>query len=167
MAISRTRAPLLGIARFRQVKMMLMPRLIECSIWHRRGRHHINLTRGISTYIAFSRHLTSICHCIAPLCSIAFSTHHSHRPMSPSKSATQGPQPLEYQHDTLGELRGLLRDDILQFRGVPYASIPARFRQSVVVEKLPHTPFDASEPGYVITCSASHHCSRNPVADEI
>lgn len=68
--------------------------------------------------------------------------------MSPSKSMPRRPQPTQYHHETLGVLRGLLRNEILQFRGIPYASIPARFRQSVVLEKLPQQPFEATEPGY-------------------
>lgn len=38
---------------------------------------------------------------------------------------------FEYRHPQLGDLIGLSREkgSIVQFRGVPYASIPARFRQ--------------------------------------
>lgn len=53
------------------------------------------------------------------------------------------------EHATLGELTGLDRgNDIVQFRGIPYASIPARFRQSVLCTGLPTRPFDATQTGY-------------------
>lgn len=55
---------------------------------------------------------------------------------------------FEFQHNTLGHLTGLAReDDIVNFRGIPYATIPARFRQSEVLEKLPNEPFEALLPG--------------------
>ncbi|KAM0275751.1 hypothetical protein ACHAQH_007437 [Verticillium albo-atrum] len=53
-----------------------------------------------------------------------------------------------YKHDELGEVIGLLRgNDVVQFRGIPFATIPARFRQSSTNEKLPSQPFDARQPG--------------------
>ncbi|KAK5044916.1 hypothetical protein LTR84_010288 [Exophiala bonariae] len=53
-----------------------------------------------------------------------------------------------FQHPTLGELTGVRRKgDIVQFRGIPFAEIPARFRQSVMRTTLPKLPYDATQPG--------------------
>lgn len=53
-----------------------------------------------------------------------------------------------WQHPTLGELKGVRRNgDVVQFRGIPFADIPARFRQSVLRTKLPQVPYDATQPG--------------------
>ncbi|KAK6365525.1 hypothetical protein LTS17_011244 [Exophiala oligosperma] len=55
-----------------------------------------------------------------------------------------------FVHPELGSLVGIRRaDDILQFRGIPYADIPARFRQSILRLQLPQNPFDARHPGPV------------------
>jgi len=63
-------------------------------------------------------------------------------------------QSYDHQHELLGEIKGITRgDEIVQFRGIPYASIPARFRQSKLVEQLSQQPFDATQPGYVLLCS--------------
>lgn len=51
-------------------------------------------------------------------------------------------------HPQLGELVGFQRgDDIVQFRGIPFAEIPGRFRQATLLESLPSTPFNAQQPG--------------------
>ncbi|KAK0390698.1 hypothetical protein NLU13_0201 [Sarocladium strictum] len=54
-------------------------------------------------------------------------------------------------HPQLGNLIGFARDeDVVQFRGIPFASVPGRFRQSVLrAEKLPSQPFDARQSGPV------------------
>lgn len=53
------------------------------------------------------------------------------------------------KHEQLGELIGLARgDDVVQFRGIPFASITARFRQAHLLESVPHQPFDARRSGY-------------------
>ncbi|KPI43767.1 Lipase 3 [Cyphellophora attinorum] len=53
-----------------------------------------------------------------------------------------------HKHHDLGEFRGLRRgDDVVQFRGIPYADIPGRFFQAQLRTKLPQTPFDATRPG--------------------
>lgn len=53
-----------------------------------------------------------------------------------------------FTHSSLGSLIGVARgDDIVQFRGIPYAKIPARFRQSTLCSSLPQEPFDARQPG--------------------
>lgn len=52
------------------------------------------------------------------------------------------------EHKDLGQLIGLARgDDVVQFRGVPFATIPARFRQAHLLESLPQQPFDARKSG--------------------
>ncbi|KAH7070003.1 Alpha/Beta hydrolase protein, partial [Paraphoma chrysanthemicola] len=53
-----------------------------------------------------------------------------------------------FKHSLLGEIVGLAReDDCVQFRGIPFASIAARFRQSHLLRSLPQQPFDARKPG--------------------
>src|ERR1700742_623371 len=53
-----------------------------------------------------------------------------------------------FTHPLLGALVGVARgDDIIQFRGIPYADVPARFRQSVLRSQLPQEPFDSRQPG--------------------
>ncbi|USP77950.1 hypothetical protein yc1106_05224 [Curvularia clavata] len=54
----------------------------------------------------------------------------------------------ELNHKHLGKLIGLSRgDDIVQFRGVPFATIAARFRQARLLDALPRQPFDARKSG--------------------
>ncbi|KAF4437806.1 hypothetical protein F53441_12947 [Fusarium austroafricanum] len=52
-------------------------------------------------------------------------------------------------HPDLGSIIGLARDDdVVQFRGIPFASVPGRFRQSILrTGQLPSQPFDARQPG--------------------
>jgi hypothetical protein len=52
-------------------------------------------------------------------------------------------------HPELGNIIGFARDDdVVQFRGIPFASIPGRFRQSIVRGgQLPSQPFDARQAG--------------------
>ena len=60
-----------------------------------------------------------------------------------------------FHREDLGEIIGLPRGDhVVQFRGIPFADLPGRFRQSHVEDSLPHVPFDARQPGYVF-CFAS------------
>jgi hypothetical protein len=55
---------------------------------------------------------------------------------------------LHFVHGQLGELIGYLRDsNVVQFRGVPFATIPGRYRQSILRNDLPRQPFDATQPG--------------------
>lgn len=54
----------------------------------------------------------------------------------------------KFQHDQLGEIIGLARgSDVVQFRGIPFAEISARFRQSRMLGSLPRQPFDARKSG--------------------
>lgn len=58
------------------------------------------------------------------------------------------PEKINFKHDQLGEIVGWTRGtDIVQFRGLPFASIPGRFRQSVLSKALPSQPFMATNPG--------------------
>ena len=58
------------------------------------------------------------------------------------------PVKVSFEHEKLGGLIGWERgNDIVQFRGIPYAEIPGRFRQSKVQTSLPSQPFDATNPG--------------------
>ncbi|PNP79285.1 hypothetical protein FNYG_07361 [Fusarium nygamai] len=52
-------------------------------------------------------------------------------------------------HTELGSIIGLARDDdVVQFRGIPFASVPGRFRQSILRDgPLPSQPYDARQPG--------------------
>ncbi|KAF5231643.1 hypothetical protein FANTH_13310 [Fusarium anthophilum] len=52
-------------------------------------------------------------------------------------------------HPELGSIVGLARDDdVVQFRGIPFASVPGRFRQSILrAGPLPSQPFSARQPG--------------------
>ncbi|KJX96662.1 hypothetical protein TI39_contig607g00018 [Zymoseptoria brevis] len=53
-----------------------------------------------------------------------------------------------HQHPRLGQIEGIVRgSDVVQFRGIPFADIPARFRQSVLRTELPKQPLDATQPG--------------------
>jgi len=55
---------------------------------------------------------------------------------------------FSHRHPVLGELHGTRRgSDIVQFRGIPFADIPARFRQSILRTTLPQVPYDATQPG--------------------
>ncbi|KAJ9641079.1 hypothetical protein H2199_005747 [Coniosporium tulheliwenetii] len=48
---------------------------------------------------------------------------------------------FQFNHEVLGDIIGIARrEDVVQFRGIPFASIPARFRQSIVATSLPATP---------------------------
>lgn len=57
-------------------------------------------------------------------------------------------QEYALEHSELGEIVGLARSsDLVQFRRIPFADIPARFRQSKLRTTLPEQPFDATQPG--------------------
>ena len=47
-----------------------------------------------------------------------------------------------------GTLKGFTNDsEVAEFRGIPFASIPARWRRSVKLDKLPSSEFDATKYG--------------------
>lgn len=48
------------------------------------------------------------------------------------------PQTFTFHHPELGSLTGLIQpDNVVQFRTVPYATIPARFKRSILLDSLP------------------------------
>lgn len=48
-----------------------------------------------------------------------------------------------FHHAELGPMTGLVSpENVVQFRGIPFASIPARFKQSIVLEALPENLTD-------------------------
>ncbi|KAJ0420343.1 Alpha/Beta hydrolase protein [Aspergillus carlsbadensis] len=64
--------------------------------------------------------------------------------------STTAPSAFTFHHDQLGDIIGWRRQgDTVQFRGLPFATIPERFRQSVLVDHLPNKAFDATKPGPV------------------
>lgn len=64
--------------------------------------------------------------------------------MGNSSRATE----FTFNHGQLGEIVGYTRgSDLVQFRGIPYASLPGRFRQSVLNTTLPNVPYQALNPG--------------------
>lgn len=63
-------------------------------------------------------------------------------------AATKNEDDFRFHHEVLGDILGLSRgDDLVQFRGIPFATIPSRFRQSEPALSLPQRPFDARLPG--------------------
>ncbi|PVH87101.1 alpha/beta-hydrolase [Cadophora sp. DSE1049] len=61
----------------------------------------------------------------------------------PSKS-----HQYSFSHEKLGHIVGWTRGgDVVQFRGIPYATIPGRFRQSILTTSLPNEPFLATNAG--------------------
>lgn len=57
-------------------------------------------------------------------------------------------QEYTLKHPKLGFILGLARgSDLVQFCRIPFADIPARFRQSKLRTTLPEQPFDARQPG--------------------
>ena len=71
-------------------------------------------------------------------------------------------------HPWLGNIRGQRRgNDVVQFRGIPYADIPARFRQAVLRTSLPRQNdevFDALLPGRI--CPQSDSMPFPPLWEE-
>jgi hypothetical protein len=68
-------------------------------------------------------------------------------PVKPSRSI--------FKHGELGTIVGWERQsNIVQFRGVPYATIPGRFRQSVRRRDLPCQPFLATSLGMFLFYSS-------------
>ena len=56
----------------------------------------------------------------------------------------------QHSHPLLGSLRGrVLDNDVVQFRGIPFARIPARFRQSQLADQLSPKERDCTEYSYV------------------
>lgn len=63
-------------------------------------------------------------------------------------SEHQAPQTFTFHHADLGPMTGIVTSDhVVQFRAVPYATIPARFKQSVPLDTLAGKR-DFTEHGY-------------------
>jgi len=68
---------------------------------------------------------------------------------STSLKASMAVSDYTLNHPELGSIIGFARgDDVVQFRGIPFASVPGRFRQSILrAGPLPSQPFDARQSG--------------------
>lgn len=63
-------------------------------------------------------------------------------------SNTSGTRTFTFHHVELGPMTGLVTpDNVVKFRAVPYASIPARFKQSILLDSLPETAKVFTEHG--------------------
>lgn len=59
-----------------------------------------------------------------------------------------GKSSYTFYHPELGSMTGIIQpDNVVQFRAVPYASIPARFKRSILLETLPADKSDITEHG--------------------
>ena len=66
--------------------------------------------------------------------------------------ASQYPENLTFtfEHPELGSLTGIITpENVVQFRAIPYATIPARFKRSVLLTDLSETGRDFTKPGFV------------------
>jgi carboxylesterase type B len=55
---------------------------------------------------------------------------------------------FQFSHPLLGDLTGVERSpDVVQFRTIPYARIPGRFRQSTLIKSLEEAERDCTEYG--------------------
>lgn len=60
------------------------------------------------------------------------------------------------KHNDLGHMKGLRRGgDVVQFKGIPFADIPARFCQAQLKTSLPQSPFDATASGPICPQNAA------------
>ncbi|KAF3048341.1 hypothetical protein E8E12_011706 [Didymella heteroderae] len=54
-----------------------------------------------------------------------------------------------FDHPELGSLTGIIQPhNVVQFRAVPYATVPARFKRSILLNKLPAHKTNFTEHGY-------------------
>jgi hypothetical protein len=60
-----------------------------------------------------------------------------------------GYRSFSFVHHSLGSLSGLVKYDnkVVQFRSIPYATIPARFEHSVLLDNLDGTDRDFTKTG--------------------
>lgn len=57
-----------------------------------------------------------------------------------------------FHHAQLGSMTGVLSpDNVVQFKGVPFATIPGRFEQSILLDKLPESSRHFTRLRYSIT----------------
>lgn len=60
-----------------------------------------------------------------------------------------------FHHPDLGPMTGILSpDNVVQFRAVPYATIPARFKQSILLDSVFQHSKDFTKHGYVSVVSS-------------
>ena len=58
------------------------------------------------------------------------------------------PPTFTFDHPELGHMIGIVQpDNVVQFRAIPYATLPARFKQSVLLDRLPEGKTDFTKPG--------------------
>lgn len=59
-------------------------------------------------------------------------------------------QTYTFHHAELGSMTGLVTpDNVVQFRAIPYATIPARFKRSILLDHLPDESKDYTSHGYL------------------
>jgi hypothetical protein len=52
-------------------------------------------------------------------------------------SSNAGQRTFTFHHDELGDLTGLVTpENVVQFRAIPYATIPGRFKRSILQDKI-------------------------------
>jgi hypothetical protein len=57
-------------------------------------------------------------------------------------------QYFTFDHAELGPMTGLITpQNVVQFRAIPYATIPARFKRSILLESISHTNRDFTKDG--------------------
>lgn len=77
------------------------------------------------------------------------------------------PQTYTFHHAELGPMTGLIRPDkVVQFRAIPYATVPARFKKSVLLETLPDKHNTFTNHGYYqsIESTSCNHTTDAPTA---
>ena len=58
------------------------------------------------------------------------------------EAANDVPEPptFTFDHSDLGPMTGVVTpEDVVQFRNIPYATLPGRFKRSVFLDRLPTT----------------------------
>lgn len=64
-------------------------------------------------------------------------------------------QRFTFNHVKLGPLTGVVvPKNVVQFRAIPYATVPARFKQSILNSKFPETDGDYTEYGCSFFCNS-------------
>jgi hypothetical protein len=99
----------------------------------------------------FSQRYTSISISVIPsLCLLyPFSPIQVH--IADMTSEQSSPQTFTFNHPELGSMTGIITTEnpnVVQFKAIPYATLPARFKQSILLESLDSTSRDFTQPGY-------------------
>ncbi|KAK9358554.1 Alpha/Beta hydrolase protein [Lipomyces starkeyi] len=81
--------------------------------------------------------------------------------MTESQEQGRSPQKILYGHPLLGDMTGILSRDgkVTQFRAVPFAHVPARFRQAVLLENT-NGKRDVTEYGHGRVCMQRPVCPQ-------